>query len=667
MARGRWKAVVSLLLAAVQLAAALPAGQALDITAFSGGQAHADGILPAGGYATVANLSVPLSSVVLGGALAVSTLAGAGAPRNPAIDVGADGTAEWRFEGTGYGAFGEQSLFSNGAASADYPFTAPGNVTARLFLPGNATVQSAGFDIEGFSGQRWWNGSWRDRVPLTVRELAGKDQADFTVETILDTRNWTLASAEREFRVTRVNATTLDETEVPLQVEDEISNGSQCFEAALIFAVQNLSAGALQKYFLYFNNPDSPGRSALFWDFNPRLIRNRLTTQTGESSFFGPIGNPAGSSFDKWGNLWVADPMRHCVYSYTMTLGVVNEAGNDSKHFKNPYDVVVTPNGRIVVADTGNIRVQVFEPDGALAFTLGVTGQWGADNSHFDMPYGLGTDEDGFIYVADRGNHRIQIFDANGTYLTTIGSGQGSGNYQFSYPSGLYTGPSKDIYVADLNNQRVQTYRYTSATNWSYNFTIGVTGATGSDNAHLHYPVSVTADASGKVYIGDSENHRILIYAGNNYSGVIGLATVSGADNSHLNLPYGVSISPSNQIFISDMMLAGNGRIQVYDPSLEYVQTLGSRNWTDLMAPGATNSEFHNCTGVTADASGRIYVSDSNNHRVQIFSALGEYCMTLGVTGVPTAAHLTCSLAHPTTGSSSSRTSTTPLRTGRSG
>ena len=631
MVAGRRGAAFALVLAAVQLAAVLPPAGGLELTAFSGGSDRADAVLAGGGNVTFANLSVPVPGAVLEGSLGVSTLSGA--PLSPSIDIGADGSAEWKYDGTSYGPFGAQDRFADGTASQEFSFAIPGKGEVQSRMPKGANVSSAGIDIEGWSAQAWWNASWRNRMPMTVKELAGKGQSDFAVQTLLDTRNWTLGNAEGEFRVTSLNASSLVETEVPIQVLDEINNGSKCFEAALVFAVRNLTAGETRTFYLYYNNPGA-SRTGLWTDFNPKLIRNRLTTQTGEGSFFGPVGNPAGASFDRWGNYWVADPMMNYIHGYSKSLGTYGVPGNDSKHFKNPNDVAVTPTGRLIVSDTGNHRVQVFEPDGTFAFTIGTTGQPGSDNTHLTVPWGVGTDNDGNIYISDQLNHRIQIFDPNGSYLSTIGSTQGNGNYQFDCPHGLYVSLSKDVYIADTQNHRVQMFQYTSGLNWAYNFTIGITGVSGSDNTRLTGPTDVSVDSSGMVYISDAKN-RVQIFADKNYSGTIGISTVPGADNSHLNGPFGVAVSSAKRVFISDMLGSGMGRIQVYDSALKYVQTIGSSHWTNLAPAGASNSAFKNCTGVTADSSGRIYVSDSNNHRVQIFSALGQYQMTLGVTGLP--------------------------------
>ncbi|MHA1732673.1 MAG: hypothetical protein ACTSU5_12080, partial [Promethearchaeota archaeon] len=58
-----------------------------------------------------------------------------------------------------------------------------------------------------------------------------------------------------------------------------------------------------------------------------------------------------------------------------------------------------------------------------------------------------------------------------------------------------------------------------------------------------------------------------------------------------------------------------------------YAYTLG--------VTGMPDDAHFNCTGgVAVNSSGALYVADSNNHRVQVFGAAGDYLYTIGVTGV---------------------------------
>jgi tripartite motif-containing protein 71 len=62
------------------------------------------------------------------------------------------------------------------------------------------------------------------------------------------------------------------------------------------------------------------------------------------------------------------------------------------------------------------------------------------------------------VYVADSGNHRIQKFDSNGNFITKWGS-MGRENGEFKYPKDISIDSSSGcIYIADTENNRIQVF-----------------------------------------------------------------------------------------------------------------------------------------------------------------------------------------------------------------
>lgn len=83
--------------------------------------------------------------------------------------------------------------------------------------------------------------------------------------------------------------------------------------------------------------------------------------------------------------------------------------------FNHPTDAAVAPDGDIFVADGyGNSAVHRFSPEGELILTWGKPG---SGPGEFSTPHAVWVDKDGRILVADRENDRIQIFDREGAYL----------------------------------------------------------------------------------------------------------------------------------------------------------------------------------------------------------------------------------------------------------
>ena len=61
-----------------------------------------------------------------------------------------------------------------------------------------------------------------------------------------------------------------------------------------------------------------------------------------------------------------------------------------------------------MVCDSGNHRVQVFELSGKFVTKFGSKGR---ERGEFNCPISTASLSDGRIVVIDRNNHRIQIFD----------------------------------------------------------------------------------------------------------------------------------------------------------------------------------------------------------------------------------------------------------------
>ncbi len=129
--------------------------------------------------------------------------------------------------------------------------------------------------------------------------------------------------------------------------------------------------------------------------------------------------------------------------------------------FKEPWDVAVAPDGTIYVADTWNHRVQHFNADGAYLNGWGTEGntdgQATGNPGVFFGPRGIAVDKDGRVLVSDTGNKRVQIFDGTGAFVSQFG-GSGLQPGQLDEPVGIDTDAQGNIAVADTWNGRVQTF-----------------------------------------------------------------------------------------------------------------------------------------------------------------------------------------------------------------
>lgn len=130
-----------------------------------------------------------------------------------------------------------------------------------------------------------------------------------------------------------------------------------------------------------------------------------------------------------------------------LTLGTPGVKGNPPEALTEPTDVVTDPgNGDVYVAeshtdvtDPGLVgRISVFDRNGRFLRVIGTTG---TGPGQFRTPHAVEFDSQGRLVVADRHNHRIQIMTKDGRFLREL--------HAFSRTSGLAIDRDDIIYTTD--------------------------------------------------------------------------------------------------------------------------------------------------------------------------------------------------------------------------
>ena len=110
--------------------------------------------------------------------------------------------------------------------------------------------------------------------------------------------------------------------------------------------------------------------------------------------------------------------------------------------FHRPSDVALSPDGSLYVSDGyGNSRVHKFTAGGDLLFSWGHPGKTAPGEFH--VPHGVWVHTDGRVIVADRENDRIQVFTPDGDFLT-----QWTG---FSRPCDIYIDQDEAVFIPELD------------------------------------------------------------------------------------------------------------------------------------------------------------------------------------------------------------------------
>jgi streptogramin lyase len=154
-------------------------------------------------------------------------------------------------------------------------------------------------------------------------------------------------------------------------------------------------------------------------------------------------------TIDAQGALWVTDSAAHVVHKLSpdgrplMTLGRKGVAGDNASRdlFNQPNHVAIAPNGDIYVSDGYvNARVVQFASDGRFVRIIG--GVKGAQPGQLQVPHGVALDSRGRILINDSDNARVSVFDRTGTFVES---------WPFPSRGGIAVAADDTVYISDVN------------------------------------------------------------------------------------------------------------------------------------------------------------------------------------------------------------------------
>ena len=329
---------------------------------------------------------------------------------------------------------------------------------------------------------------------------------------------------------------------------------------------------------------------------------------------------------------------------YSFTIGMTTMEG---RGFYYPTDAVLGSNGRIYVpnrsmplAKRRTVRICVCDVDGGHYGTFGYRGE---DDGDF-MWHSCGAeDSHGLLYFSDEGLHRINIFDPSGEFVSKWGV-LGNGEGELDSPSGLAFDGEDNLYVSDTYNNRIQ--KFTKNGRYLVSF-----GLEGDKYGQLKLPWGLALGDGGDVYVADWGNDRIQKFSPDGR--FLASYGSSGRGDGQFHRPAGVAVDDDGYIYVADW---GNERVQVLDPEGGFVIALRGEATLSVWAENflAVNVEegqararanlepdmeffnddpyeesshiekyFWAPISVKLDDAGRLYVTDSNRHRIQVYERGG--------------------------------------------
>lgn len=370
-------------------------------------------------------------------------------------------------------------------------------------------------------------------------------------------------------------------------------------------------------------------------------------------------------------------------------LGVFGN-GPTATRMNNPTGVAVDrasiPN-RVYVVDMGNNRVLGYASAEALshgrpadvvlgqldmasgAVNAGINGPLQnavtatASRESFFFPTRVTVDAARRVYVADADNSRILVFE--NPFQTDSVADQVFGQASFTarnpaFPYGTATGLAKPsdvsidsagaLWVADTLYHRVVRFSSPAsqpATGGSADLILGRSSfsssstfppyAPGCAADRMNQPVGVFAAPSGRVYVADAGNHRVLVFAPPFSNGMAAMAVIGqssftsclanrggAASAQTLNDPQAVFEDAVGNVLVADY---GNHRLLVYRTpfgaggDLVADQAVGQSDLSAVLVTSPGPHTLTNPSAIARDGSGRLYVADRENSRVLQYPA----------------------------------------------
>ena len=318
-------------------------------------------------------------------------------------------------------------------------------------------------------------------------------------------------------------------------------------------------------------------------------------------------------------------------FAGTGQIGSVDGVGATAS-FNNPYGITIDASGNLFIGDRQNYKIRKITAAGVVS-TIAGSGSYGSFNATgtaatFNSPQGVALDASGNIYVADYASNLIRKITTGGVVSTLAGSGSnglvdGTGiAANISRPSGVAVDASGNVFVTDSNNYAIR--KITAAgvvTTFAGNGEPGILNGTGT-SATFNNITGITIDAVGNLYVIDNNKIRKITPSGDvtTFAGIGDSGSANGAINSaSFYSPKGLTVDAQGDVYVVDTYnnlirkIATTGMVTTIAGS-------GSQGATDGIN---TEASFYLPSGIAVDASGNVFVTDSKNNKIRKISNLG--------------------------------------------
>ncbi len=244
-------------------------------------------------------------------------------------------------------------------------------------------------------------------------------------------------------------------------------------------------------------------------------------------------------------------------------------------------------------------------PEGGYDFT-------GVLAAQFQLPFGVAVDVSGLVYVTDAATRHVLKFNPGDIPLLMWGT-EGTGDGEFLMPTGIAPGSAGDIYVGDYLGGRTQVF---DRTDGAYRRTLAGS-ATGGPAGNIERPYGIAYTPgffdTSRLWITDFTGDRVHMHTPTQ-----GWTSWGGTGQGPGQFRRPCAIACSRDGGMVYVQFSSTGRF--------------AKQWgSEGHGPG----KFYFPEGIAVTETGHVLVADTQNHRIQRFTAKGVYISKFGRHGGP--------------------------------
>lgn len=246
---------------------------------------------------------------------------------------------------------------------------------------------------------------------------------------------------------------------------------------------------------------DTSLSQVLVYDFNAKTV----VPLGGEEG--GPFLGPVGVAVDGDENVYVSDTKKNRVFAFSKDGKPLFSLGEEGALDWPGGMAVDNRLKRLYVVNTHKSNVAVFDLSGKHLFSFSGRGN---RDGYLNLPTDVDIDSKGNIVVADSMNARVQIFDPDGKFIKKFGQ-RGDGLTDFHLIKGIAVDKKTDnIYVVDGRADRVLIFSKGGEPLLTFGYPTSVR-KTVTPGGFL-VPQDINIDENGTIYVVDSLNRRFQVF-----------------------------------------------------------------------------------------------------------------------------------------------------------